>query len=533
MIYIVVIVIIIYLLYLLVVKVIIPLIAFSVTHVIAPVAGILLVVAVTGAVVYGLYTSLVSFITSLLVHINPYTTYVDKSLAAHSETKRNYFFGPGYHQISITVKEALSFQKDRLKGLGDWKDSHTGNVWFLDMWIYIFYGVAVFCASVLGFAWIAVFSMLMPAVLIPVMCVFYVFFALFWGADRLILMFKAIQSRCPECKRISIVPVFICPNCGRQHKKLTPGPYGILTQKCSCEKRLPATCFNGRSRYKAVCPFCDSGLAASDARQFGIQLVGAKESGKTSFLAAFWHEYLEWLKTVRGISITTTPEDEFVELEHWFQNGNSSGTAETNANMYSVIHKEGKKTPVQMTVYDIAGEAFLDFANNIQQQQFQYCEGIVFVIDPTAPPTRISDTVSGFIYEFEGLKGLRSIKASDVPVVVLITKADLYRQEIGLPKISASFNSDAQKYADTRGNTSKELVRNGICRVFLNSRGFSNAVNLIDAKFNKVQYYPVSAMGHPAAFGQKYEPWGVLEPIAWLLQQHGALFQNILSSLKI
>jgi hypothetical protein len=119
-----------------------------------------------------------------------------------------------------------------------------------------------------------------------------------------------------------------------------------------------------------------------------------------------------------------------------------------------------------------------------------------------------------------------------VPVAVLITKADLYRQEIGLPKIAATFSSNAQKYADTKGNTSRELVRNGVCRAFLDNRGFSNAVNLIDAKFNKIQYYPVSAMGHPAAYGQKYEPWGVLEPITWFLQQ-SALFQNVVSSLKI
>ncbi|MDR1149259.1 MAG: hypothetical protein LBK66_11575 [Spirochaetaceae bacterium] len=521
-------VIVIYLLYLLVTKVIIPFVL--------PAAGVLLgtilAIALVAGVVYGFYTSLVSFITSLLVHINPYTTYVDKSPSAHSGVKKNYFFGPGYHQISITVKDALSFQKDRLEDLGDWRDDKAPGVWFLDMWIYIFYGIAAFCASVFGFAWIAVFSLLMPILLVPVMCVFYVFFAPFWGIDRLILMFKAIQSRCPACKRISIVPVFICPKCGMRHEKLTPGPYGILTQKCSCGKRLPTACFNGRSRLKAECPKCASGLAASDARQFGIQLVGAKESGKTSFLAAFWHEYLERLKSMRGISITAAPEDAFAVLEEWFQNGNSSTTAERNANMYSVIHREGKKTPVQMTIYDIAGEAFSDFASDTQQEQFQYCEGIAFIIDPTASPTHISDAVSGFIREFEGLKGLRSMKTSDVPIAVLITKADLYRQEIGLPKIAATFSSNAQKYADTKGGTSRDLVRNGVCRAFLDNRGFSNAVNLIDAKFNKVQYYPVSAMGHPAAYGQKYEPWGVLEPITWFLQQ-SALFQNVVSSLKI
>jgi len=40
-------------------------------------------------------------------------------------------------------------------------------------------------------------------------------------------------------------------------------------------------------------------LAASDAQQFGIQLIGGISTGKTTYLAAFWHEYLSRSKLLK------------------------------------------------------------------------------------------------------------------------------------------------------------------------------------------------------------------------------------------
>ncbi|MDR1841210.1 MAG: GTPase domain-containing protein [Holophagales bacterium] len=517
--------------FLILIALVIYLIYLLVVYVIAPIAAILSIVSLIMGVGYAFIVSIMSFFKSFVEHINPYATYIDKKSDKPSGVRRSYFFGPGYHQIGITVKYAFKEQKKRVDALAKWRNGVSAKLdgnWLV-IWVWLFYFIAYLCTFVLGFAWIAVFSTILFSVNFVGMCVFYVFFTLLWVTDRLVLAAKSIQSRCANCKRISIVPVFLCPNCGMEHKKLTPGPYGIFHRKCVCGEQLPTTFINGRSFLKATCPFCATDLAASDARQFGIQLVGGVSAGKTTFLAAFWHEYLERVKCMTGVSITASPEDAFAQLEYWFQHGDSSATTETNANMYSLIHKYGNKTPVQMTIYDIAGEAFASLAEGIQQQQFQYCEGIVFVIDPTANPVHVSETVSGFVHEFAGLKGRHSMKMSDVPVAVIITKADLYKRDIGLPKIRAVFESSARKYADADGNTSLEFVRNGICRGFLEDHDFGNTVNLIDAEFNRVQYYAVSAMGHPAAAGQKYEPWGVLEPIVWLMKQQGIFFQDVVS----
>jgi GTPase SAR1 family protein len=273
-------------------------------------------------------------------------------------------------------------------------------------------------------------------------------------------------------------------------------------------------------------------LAASDAQQFGIQIVGGTSTGKTSYLAAFWHQYLKRLKASRSISYSTFPPEAFDELEQWYQQGLSSSTTDLNANMYSVVHKHKKDIPYQLTIYDIAGEAFSDLSNSIQQQQFRYCEGLIFVIDPTTTPINASETFSSFVNEFRGLQGKHSTRISDIPVAVIITKADLYKKEIGLPKIYSRFKSSPSEFIDDRNHSCLEITRNGASREFLEAHGYRNVINLLEGDFNDVQYFPVSAMGHMATIGQPYEPWGVEEPVLWLLSHTESVLAEKLSIIR-
>lgn len=504
---------------LIVIAIVVWLIYLLVKYVIAPIAGILLTTTLTISIGYAFIISIRSFVTALINHKNPYTSYVDKSPNAQPGTKRNYFFGPGYHQIAVIVKEAFDSQKTYLATLKAWKDRHVGHPWYRDMWIWIFYGAAFFCTFVLGFAWMGVFSATLSVVLFTGMTGFFIYFMSLWGADRLLLIFRSISSRCLNCKRIAVVPVFECTNCGMKHKKLTPGPYGVLKRKCACGEQLPTTFFNGRSKLQASCPYCDVEMAASDAHQFGIQLVGGMSAGKTTFLASFWHYYLKASKGVPGLETKRIPDEAFADLEYWYNRGLSVSTAETNANMYSVIHRLPEKTPLQFAFYDIAGEAFSRLDENIQQQQFQYCEGVIFVIDPTAPIGLTEDSLVGFLNTFKALKGKASTKLSTLPVAVIISKADLFKKEIGLVKIKTEHTKNGATYADAEGNTSLDLTRDGVCRSFLDDHGFTNVVNLLDSEFKTTDVFPVSAIGHEAEEGKTYEPWGVMQSAFWILRQ--------------
>ena len=508
--------------YLIAIVLIVWLVYLVVVYIIAPISGVLGAVALSAGTLYALWVSSSSFVKSLLLHKDPYTTYVDKHRVA-AGVKRNYFFGPGYHQIAVTIHDAFQNQNQSISDVRDWwtdfRGEHVGQ-WYIKIWADIFYFVAWLCTYVFGSIWTVMFSVILFSVIAVGMVVFYVFFSVLWLSDRIALIALSIQSRCPNCKRISIVPVFRCPECGTQHANLTPGPYGVLSIKCSCGNKLPTTIFNGRSRLESLCPYCQTSLAASDAKQFGIQLVGGVSAGKTTFLTAYWHLYLEQLRNDGELEYDCFPQELFDMLENWFQRGTSEVTSERNANMYSVIHKRKDRQPCQMTIYDVAGEAFEDLTGDIQQQQLKYCEGVIFVVDPTATPEANSIPISGFVIDFKKMRGVQASKISDIPVSVVISKADLFKREIGIPKVKSMY-ATAMREQKTGYGQSIEDVRDGVCRNFLVKHGYDAVLNTIDSEFENLRFFSASAIGHAACEGDPYDPWGVLEPVEWIIVQSG------------
>ena len=511
---------------LIVAMIVVYLIYLLIVYVIAPLAGVLGTAALSCGMIYALWISSSSFMKSLLLHKNPYTTYVDKHAEAASGVRRNYFFGPGYHQIAITIHDAFENQSGHIVKTRDWwqdfRGRHAGQ-WYINIWADLFYFAAWICTYVFGSVWTTVFSALLFSVIAVGMAGFYMFFTVLWLTDRITLMVRSIQSRCPNCKRISIVPVFCCPECGAQHVNLTPGPYGVLTVKCACGNRLPTTIFNGRSKLEALCPYCQSSLAASDAKQFGIQLVGGVSSGKTTFLTAYWHLYLEGLRADTGLDYECFPQEEFDNLEFYFQRGVSSATSERNANMYSVIHRRPDCAPYQMTIYDVAGEAFDDLTGDIQQQQLKYCEGLIIVVDPTAAAEANALPITGLADEFRRLRGTRASELSGIPVAVIISKADLFRREIGLPKMKSIYSAALRERTD-ESELTFDAVRNEVCRTFLSEHGYNAVLNAIDSEFSDSQFFSVSAIGHEASEGDPYTPWGILEPVNWIMSRRGVQF---------
>ena len=128
---------------------------------------------------------------------------------------------------------------------------------------------------------------------------------------------------------------------------------------------------------------------------------------------------------------------------------------------------------------------------------------------------------AGIDYEdIKKLRGVHASRLSDIPVSVVISKADLFKREIGLPKIKAVYA------AGTRGQEagigqSLEDVRDEICRSFLMEHGYDAVLNAIDSEFANLRFFSASAIGHEAFEGDPYDPWGVLEPVEWIILQSG------------
>ena len=460
-----------------------------------------------GSVIFALAVSLKVFYAAVRENIDSYKTYTDKNARRHAGSRRGYFFGPGFHQLKMIWKTSFAKLFEVSNKIAVWAKAsilHGFIIFFLhDLWIYIFWLVSVPSIYIFGSIWVFIFCALSSIILLTGGIFFFTCFTIIWIADRLSLLVNSIQSRCPECKHVSVVPLFQCPSCGEIHENLTPGPYGIFHVKCSCGKYLPATAFNGRNNLAALCPACKSPLACGFAEQFGIQTAGNTSSGKTTFIAAFFHEYKNILP--RNIKCSFYPEDDFKKLDLYFNKGLSDSTTEHNALMYSIVHKIPYHAPYQLSFYDIAGEAFQDISSGSGQQiQFKYAEGIILITDPESSASKSEQGISSFISEHKKLKGLSQDALSNTPAVVVISKADLFRNEF-----ASGFQDESS------------------CKNFLINHGFSSVINLIEANFKNIKYFAASAMGHKSD-SNAYNPEGVKEPVLWLLEQGNSLINKVI-----
>ena len=101
-----------------------------------------------------------------------------------------------------------------------------------------------------------------------------------------------------------------------------------------------------------------------------------------------------------------------------------------------------------------------------------------------------------------------------MPVAVIISKADLFKPEIGYPRIQAAYNKPLRALLIKNGKNSSYEAYNAFCYKFLLEHRFGNCCNLIASSFNHVRMFPVSVMDSDPSPGKAYETRGILEPMA-------------------
>lgn len=453
--------------------------------------------------------------------------------------RRSYFFGPGYAQLGATIKNAFELNAasgEKISTTGkSFKGDSTG-IWggVKSIGGFIYTVVGYICVYVIGMFLCAVLGLIHGSITTVVMILTYVIVTIVWIIDRIYLLKNKIRSDCPTCHSRFLIPIFMCPDCGAMHKKLVPGPYGIWKHKCSCGKKIPSTFLNGRSKLDAYCPDCGSPLVASDARPIVFQLVGGSKAGKTVYLSAFFHEYLQKLSTNRNLELTIADQYRpyFDELEEWYSGVDCPATTQLNSQMYPVIIDSSLGVKRQFSIYDIAGEMFDGFTadSEVQQQQFHYCDGLLFLIDPFSSgdlrmnkinagedvsdfsDMAVEDVATNFINYLIRTGHAKANSRCNIPIAILIAKADIkeVKRAIGPAKINSIFRNKAEQYG------TYENARDSICRQFLMDIGLAATVDNLETQFSNLHYFPVSAMGHTPD-GTPYEPWGIMDAIEWML----------------
>ncbi len=464
--------------------------------------------------------------------------------------KKSYFFGKGYTDLINTIKGAWQRNFD---SLGKYKDNIANSRAAGDgrgafIFKLIVNVLAMLAVLVFGSIITAAVSLVNIVVLLVFMLLIYIGFSLIWLTDRIYLVRKKIFTACHECKEKSLIPTYICPKCGAKHTNLTPGVYGILKRTCVgedpnsyCGEVLPTTFFNGRRNLEAICPHCSTPLSDRESVPICIPIVGGRSVGKTAFITAFSKDFIDQVAPSHSWDIefyNDKKEEIFKEIEMDYLKGSTRMTDrpqdinKASSVSFSFFVKGKEFKPERLVhVYDIAGEVFTDNTENEIQKQYEYCQGIVLIIDPFAIPSvrnRLEDQltpediagigkadingiVDSFLNKLREVTGLSDKKMSGVPLAVIISKIDSagLEQELGDPAIKKKMAENPEVFSDYYN------IQDYICREFLRDNGMESFLNNVELKFSNNRFFACSAIGHTRDAGQ-YAPEGVLAPMQWI-----------------
>lgn len=457
--------------------------------------------------------------------------------------KKSYFFEKGYQDMGNTIKGAwarnwasIGRYKDNLEDLGD--KGKVGKLFFGILNVLAIVAVVV-CGSIIT----AVITLANIAVLVVFMGIVYIGFTVIWLVDRLYLIRKKIFTACHECKEKSLIPTYICPGCGAKHTNLTPGVYGILRRKCSCGEKLPTTFFNGRKSLEAECPRCGHRLMDRESRPICIPVVGGRSVGKTAFITAFARDFIEQVAPQKGFEIefyNKQKENIYREITQDYAAGSTRMTARSNdvntasSVSFSFFVKNPAFSPERLVhIYDIAGEVFTDNRENEVQKQYEYCQGIILIIDPFAIPSiryryeelltpedvagigkaDINTIIDSFLNKLREVTGLSDNKMATVPLAVVVSKIDCagLEQDVGALAVNKLMRAEPDRFKNFFD------TQDYLCRKFLRENGMESFLNSVGIRFKTNRFFACSAIGHSRDRGQ-YRPENVLPLMEWLFR---------------
>ena len=379
--------------------------------------------------------------------------------------------------------------------------------------------------------------------------VYIAFLIILWAINLVLMPFFNIADKtswmtqhCPKCYTTFKLPVFECPNCGTKHSKLYPGRCGLLFAKCSCGHFIPCAPVSKRKELKSYCPKCDYALAGSNIKALTVQVIGGNSSGKTAFIAAFQHQYVEAVESSGIRNVSTSPTDDFKELERMYHSGRTVKSSSDEVRAYYILHGGKGSSDDGIVIYDVPDEVILSEQYERNPLNFAYSDGIIIIIDPLSVRSvrkeceattgsastkgfsddSTEDIVVHFINKYSEVAGRLARKMSDTPVAVVIAKTDLtsIRRKTGSVKIKAEFSANQNKYP------SLDNARDIMCRRYLADIGLANVINNLDSVFSRVSYFPVSSIGH-CEDGSPFDPQNIISPIGWLARQCQSNIQNL------
>ncbi len=100
------------------------------------------------------------------------------------------------------------------------------------------------------------------------------------------LWVRGITIECGTCHVRATRPIYRCPECRAEHRKLLPGMAGVLHRTCKCETVLPTLLLNGKAKLPAQCAECKAQLPIGGltAPTVHVPVIAGPTAGKSVYM---------------------------------------------------------------------------------------------------------------------------------------------------------------------------------------------------------------------------------------------------------
>ncbi|HET8863288.1 MAG TPA: hypothetical protein VFM94_08570 [Solirubrobacterales bacterium] len=331
---------------------------------------------------------------------------------------------------------------------------------------------------------------------------------------------------CPHDHERFPLPVYVCPNCNAEHRRLVPGRWGIFRRECACTSvALPTMVLGGRQRVPQRCPSGHpmSGLIGY-AETLRIALVAGPSAGKTTYLAAAMLEF-EGMAAEKRLAVDVLDESSsaYSEVVGGLRQGRLPQKTQISGNPALVTEIQGDNRSRVLYAYDVAGENY-QAADQVRGLRFlEVPSGLILLVDPLSI-NRVAEEHATELNESRdavrpspeepirvlertvAALGEAGVDAKEVPIAVVIGKTDAF----GIAAEIDALRSGAGDAAP---------------RAWLDANGAGNFVRAVETEFKQVRWFGCSALGRVPDTADKsaYEPKGATEPLLWLLARRGVV----------
>lgn len=325
------------------------------------------------------------------------------------------------------------------------------------------------------------------------------------------------------------------PECGAEHRRLIPGPYGVFFRRCRCERELPTFFLMGRNRLPSVCPCCrrplDPGLPIMP--RLDIPLIGGPSAGKSSFLLAVTTD-LQAVAEAHSLSLTFTNEQmarRIDQAQALLSRGERlTKTVALSPDAIQSILDDGNGRRVRLSWIDPAGEIYTESRGDRTQTYFQYCGAAILLLDPFSIQ-RVRDRYARKLADFSpeqasfcletpedvcarAIGGVESLEQNGrKPLAIVITKCDLFDLKSEILATTVGPGAELDKGEPV-------TVHSPAIRSWLLEQDQVNLIRMLERQFHPVRYFCTqNAAPHGNSGTDGNHTTGASTPLAWIFRR--------------